>query len=149
MLQLRAAPSHASMPQHRHAHPFKWTAAEDVTVAMWLVAFDVRHVDTQRFNSFARPCCFEGAAQRSEVAAGVAGGGAEAAGAAGALPGLRMLPSVEARLCGDGAFLVLHKLEPVQLRHVGERARACAAAGAGGDAAIETAPAASPVPVAD
>lgn len=118
---------------------------------MWLVAFDVRHVDSLRFETFARPCCFEGPAQRAQrlkAGAGAANGTAGAGGAAQASPGPHMLPSVEARLCGDGAYLVLHKLEPGQLRHVGERARACAAATAASwDAAVEASPAATPAPL--
>lgn len=133
------------MLQHRHGHPLKYTSAEDVTVGMWLAAYDVRQVDTKRFDSYARPCCFEAPTRRSKAAASASDGGAEAVGAAGAPPpGLRMLPSVEERLCGEEAFLVLHKLEPAQLQHVGERARACA--GGGGHAAIEASPAGSPVP---
>lgn len=37
----------------------KFTPIEDATLGFWLMSMDLRHIDHQRFHTWAAPCCFK------------------------------------------------------------------------------------------
>ena len=37
----------------------KFTPIEDATLGFWLMSMDLRHIDHNRFHTWAAPCCFK------------------------------------------------------------------------------------------
>lgn len=94
----------------------KFTPIEDATLGFWLMAMDLRHVDHERFYTWAASCCFEtlehdndkeinGEQQPTKV---------------------KVMDAVVDDLCTDDPWLVLHKIDsPTKMRALGDEARKC------------------------
>lgn len=91
----------------------KFTPIEDATLGFWLMAMDLRHVDHERFYTWAASCCFEtlehdkdkDGEQRTKV---------------------KVMDAVVDDLCTDDPWLVLHKIDsPTKMRALGDEARRC------------------------
>ena len=70
-------------------------------MSLWLLQFERRAMNDSRFKTYSTMCCFESDDPT------------------------RMMPLYGERLCGDDAWLVLHKLTTQQQRIVGAAVRAC------------------------
>ena len=98
------------------AMKLKFTPIEDATLGFWLMAMDLRHVDHERFYTWAASCCFEtlehdkdkeinGEQQPTKV---------------------KVMDAVVDDLCTDDPWLVLHKIDsPTKMRALGDEARKC------------------------
>jgi len=141
----------------------KFTPIEDATLGFWLMAMDLRHVDHERFYTWAASCCFEtlehddaeDGPARVKVggAGGLRGSGPRWARGAAATPVWgparrpkprphphpqpappQVMDAVAEDLCSDTPWLVLHKIDsPTKMRALGAELRAC---GGGSVAAV-------------
>lgn len=97
------------------AMKLKFTPIEDATLGFWLMAMDLRHVDHERFYTWAASCCFEtleGGSGKDSAAEGPAR--------------VKVMDAVVDDLCTDDPWLVLHKIDsPTKMRALGLEARKC------------------------
>jgi len=92
----------------------KFTPIEDATLGFWLMAMDLRHVDHERFYTWAASCCFE----TLEHDSGREGSEGPAK--------VKVMDAVVDDLCTDDPWLVLHKIDsPTKMRALGLEARRC------------------------
>ncbi|KAK9814433.1 hypothetical protein WJX72_005835 [[Myrmecia] bisecta] len=96
-----------------HMISLKFTPIEDATIAVWLMAMDVRQVDHPRFHSWAVPCCFKQPRWSGGQPLSVR---------------LQLTDETEASVCGGDPWLLLHKIDqPFKMTFVGRRFRECEA----------------------
>lgn len=91
----------------------KFTPIEDATLGFWLMAMDLRHVDHERFYTWAASCCFETLEHDKDKD--------------GEQPTkVKVMDAVVDDLCTDDPWLVLHKIDsPTKMRALGDEARRC------------------------
>jgi len=110
--------------QVNRAMKLKFTPIEDATLGFWLMAMDLRHVDHERFYTWAASCCFEtlepasGGGAVDPVTGEVVGGGGGAK--------VKIMDAVTVDLCSADPWLILHKIDsPTKMRMLGDEARRC------------------------
>ena len=92
----------------------KFTPIEDATLGFWLMAMDLRHVDHERFYTWAASCCFE-TLEHDKDREGNEGP-----------TKVKVMDAVIDDLCTDDPWLVLHKIDsPTKMRALGDEARKC------------------------
>ena len=93
----------------------KFTPIEDATLGFWLMAMDLRHVDHERFYTWAASCCFE-TLEHDKDKEGSSEGPTK----------VKVMDAVVDDLCTDDPWLVLHKIDsPTKMRALGLEARNC------------------------
>ena len=101
------------------AQRLKFTPIEDATLGFWLMAMDLRHVDHERFYTWAAACCFE-TLEHDDTDPNP--------------PRVKVMGAVTEDLCSDTPWLVLHKIDsPTKMRALGAELRGC---GGGSVAAV-------------
>lgn len=89
----------------------KFTPIEDATLGFWLMAMDLRHVDHQRFHTWAVPCCFKPPARKDGERV---------------VARFQLAAEFEEHLCGVDPWLILHKIDsPTKMRYIGSRIANC------------------------
>ena len=90
----------------------KFTPIEDATLGFWLMAMDLRHVDHERFYTWAASCCFETLEHDKDKE--------------NEPTKVKVMDAVVGDLCTDDPWLVLHKIDsPTKMRALGDEARKC------------------------
>lgn len=85
----------------------KFTPIEDATLGFWLMAMDLRHIDHQRFHTWAVPCCFKPPVRKEGERV---------------VTRFQLAPEFEEHLCGVDPWLILHKVDsPTKMRYIGAR----------------------------
>ncbi|KAK9802990.1 hypothetical protein WJX73_005638 [Symbiochloris irregularis] len=89
----------------------KFTPIEDATVGFWLMSMDLRHVDHQRFYTWAAPCCFKAPVRREGQRI---------------VTRFQLQEDMDENMCSVDPWLVLHKVDsPTKMRYIGTRVQAC------------------------
>lgn len=89
----------------------KFTPIEDATLGFWLMAMDLRHIDHQRFHTWAVSCCFKPPMRKEGQRI---------------MTRFQLAEEFEEHLCGLDPWLILHKVDsPTKMRYIGSRIANC------------------------